>query len=166
MPCRSTKPTWTRRASFTRDLKPRLAKAVCLTETPVDECGELTQAHGTYGYVFSKKDIIALGGVPALYLTEGQIKAQERAGGFSPGLIPLITLIRIPSAHPGKRKVDYLHEREWRVAGDIDLKKVVPFGVIIPGRSGYEKFRGPNWEKLMRAAARYEELDDRDDAAA
>jgi hypothetical protein len=146
--------------------KPKLARAVCLTEAPIDECGELAQTHGAYGYVFAKKHILGVGGAPAMYLTEAQIRAQERRSGFAPGLIPLVNLIRIPSAHPGKRKVDYLHEREWRVPGDIDLKEVIPFGVIIPGRSGYEKFRGPDWETLLRAAAHYEEMNDGDDAAA
>jgi hypothetical protein len=135
------------------------AAAVCLTETPLDQCKELTDTHGPYGYVFSKRDIIRSGGAPAIYLPVDLIRAQERAGGFAPELIPFVNLIRIPSVHPGKSKIDYLHEREWRVAGDIDLKTVVPFGVIIPGRTDYEKFRGPGWETLLAAASRFEEID-------
>ncbi len=135
------------------------AAAVCLTETPINECGELVKTHGKYGYVFRKKDIIGINGAPAIYLTEELIRLQERAGGFSSRLIPFINLLRIPSAHPGKTKIDYLHEREWRVGADIDLRVTVPFGVIIPGRSGYDKFRGPRWRTLLRAASRYEELD-------
>lgn len=132
--------------------------AVCMTETPMEFSSELKVVHGEYGFVFKKSRIIAAGGNPAIYMVPELIRAQARAGGFDLTVKPFINLIRLKALHSGKNHYDFLHEREWRVPKDIDLQKVPPFAIIIPGETTHEKFKGSDREALLAAAMRYQEL--------
>lgn len=132
--------------------------AVCLTETPMEFSSELKAVHGEYGFVFKKSRIIAAGGNPAIYMAPELIRAQSRAGGFDPAVKPFINLIRLKALHSGKSHYDFLHEREWRVPSDIDLRGVPPFAVIIPGETTRAKFKGRDRDALLSAAMCYQEL--------
>ena len=132
--------------------------AVCLTDTPVDFSAEIKANYGEYGFVFKKSDIIAAGGNPAIYMKPELIDAQRRAGGFAPAVKPFINLVRLKSIHTTKTHYDYLHDREWRVPGDIDLSVVKPFAIIIPGDTTHAKFSGKDRETLLSAAMQFQEL--------
>lgn len=132
--------------------------AVCLTDTPVDFSAEIKANYGEYGFVFKKSEIIAAGGNPAIYMKPELIEAQRLAGGFAPAMKPFINLVRLKSIHTTKTHYDYLHDREWRVPGDIDLSQVQPFAIIIPGETTHEKFSGSDRDTLLSAAMTYQEL--------
>jgi hypothetical protein len=92
--------------------------AVCFSEIPLSQIhrfaeppSALNAKYRFYGLVLSKKTVFEMGGRPVIYLpdTEGEwIPADEkwRHVRFEHGT------------------VDWTHEREWRVPGDIDLTKV------------------------------------------
>lgn len=127
--------------------------AVCLSEATEGGWRELQSRHGPFGYVFRKRDIIAAGGGPALYMSPGLIKAQA-ATGFTPSVKPFVNLLRIRTASPNHSKWDYLHEREWRTPADIDFKSIAPFAVI----SGEFGRATPGWREVFHALMQYEEL--------
>jgi len=124
--------------------------AVCLTEATESGWGELSKRHGEFGFVFRKSDLIRVGGGPALYLSEDRIKAQR----WHNDIKPLVNLLRIPSASPGSKKWDFLHEREWRTPRDIVFKETEPFAVIA-GQFGRDT---QGWRDIFRALMQYEEL--------
>jgi hypothetical protein len=132
--------------------------AVCLTETPSSECAELKKTHGDHGFVFRKSALMAVGGNPALYLREPLISAQLARGGFASEVQPFINLLRIPRIDPSGVRYDFLHEREWRVPGDIDLVTTTPFGVVIPDGPPTQRFGGRDGATILAAARRYDEL--------
>jgi hypothetical protein len=88
--------------------------------------------------------------VPALYLSEDRIKAQR----WHDDLKPLVNLLRIPSASPGSKKWDFLHEREWWTPRDIVFKETDPFAVI-DGHFGRDT---PGCRDIFKALIQYEEL--------
>ncbi|QDT55486.1 hypothetical protein Pan44_35300 [Caulifigura coniformis] len=122
------------------------SKAVCLTEATVPNWDELKATHGHYGYVFQKRELIAISGAPAIYLPESVIAQMKQTGERIPKTLwPYLNKL---SLKPGQ-KFDYLHEREWRVPRDIKLDDVKPFGVVFPHvRPGVED------ETLIIQAAR------------
>lgn len=132
--------------------------AVCLTETPIPFCSELQQVHGDHGFVFKKSKIIAAGGNPAIYLTPQLIAAQSKVRGFASSVAPFVNLLRLKALHVGKSHHDFLREREWRVPGDVDLRRTRPFAVIIPGGRSGQRFSGPHRETLLAAAMQFNEL--------
>jgi hypothetical protein len=92
--------------------------AVCFSEIPLSVMHQyaeppsaLTARYRFYGIVISKQAIFDAGGRPVIYLpdTEGQwIPAEEKWRH-----------VRFEAPF-----VDFTHEREWRVPGDLDLKKL------------------------------------------
>jgi hypothetical protein len=150
--------------SIYRDRKIRAGKtgyfgvpAVCLSETPTGNWKELQDRHGPFGYVFLKRDLIAAGGGPALYVSERLIHAQKAMGGFCESIRPFVNLLRIPSATPGKAKHDFLHEREWRLARDLLLEEIQPYAVVVGDHSTAVE----GWEDIWHARIEFEELDER-----
>lgn len=127
--------------------------AVCLTEATFGNWRDLQVRHGHCGFVFRKRDILDAGGGPALYMPESLIQEQKRSG-FADVVKPFVNLLRISSATPGKRKHNFLHEREWRMPGDINLREVQPFGIIVDdlGHSN------PHWKLMLSAAMEFEEI--------
>lgn len=92
--------------------------AVCLSEIPLSEIHRFAEPPSVpnakyrfYGVVLSKKTVFEMCGRPVIYLpdTEG-------------GWIPADEKWRHVRFEHGT--VDWTHEREWRVPGDIDLRKV------------------------------------------
>lgn len=136
-------------------------KAICLTETPIAFSDEIRKKHGDYGISFRKKTILKNGGQPIIHLTDELIKVQEQNGGFSDEIKAFIQLLRIPSTsppHKRAKKVDFLHEREWRIAKTIDLNQIKPIGLILPKGSASLKFSGNNWDSLIEKAFQYGEI--------
>lgn len=130
------------------------APAVCLSETPNSDWTDIRARHGQYGYVFMKRDIIAAGGGPALYMSDHLLRRQK-ALGVADEVKPFVNLLTIPSVNPGKAKHDFIHEREWRVPGDIDLAVVKPWGVVLQDLPEHS----PTWDIVLDAAIEYEEIE-------
>jgi hypothetical protein len=95
-------------------------RAVCFTECIWDGLTRLAGQYSAYGVVFSKRLIFDLRGGPALYLrgdtlsTIGDQIPQELHPFIAP-FDPEATL------KPGVR-LDYLHEREWRLPDSLTFK--------------------------------------------
>lgn len=98
-------------------------RAVCLSEIPFSAMHQFAQPpsddrarYRFYGIALSKKSVFEAGGRPVIYLpdTEGDwIPADEKWR-------------QVRYEHG---QVDYTHEREWRLPGDLDLTKM--FGLFI-----------------------------------
>jgi hypothetical protein len=99
--------------------------AVCFSEIPLSAIHQFAQPPSSenaryrfYGLALSKRTVFQAGGRPVIYLPdkEGEwIPADEkwRHVRFEHGT------------------VDWTHEREWRVPGDVDLRKVAGIYVIV-----------------------------------
>lgn len=128
--------------------------AVCLTETTQDNWEEIRDLHGDYGFVFKKKDVLNIGGAPAIYLPEnifGTLKENEEE--IPETLWPFLNKLKL--GKPGTRKrYDYLYEREWRAPFDISFKELLPYAVVFPrGRPGL-----PDEELIFKAGVEFREL--------
>ncbi|MFA9480039.1 hypothetical protein ACERK3_17315 [Phycisphaerales bacterium AB-hyl4] len=131
--------------------------AVCLTEATQGNWSELQRVHGPFGYVFRKRQLIEIGGAPAIYMPYNLLEAQKVIG-FSDKVKPFVNLLHLRSTDlSGPPRHDYLHEREWRVPHDIVFNNAEPFGVIVD----WSQFSiaTPNWEHVWSALMRFEELD-------
>ena len=104
-----------------------LQSVVCLSEIPLASMDEFAKQVGDkssssryrfYGIALNKQTVFAAGGRPVIYIPDNEAgwipsDQQWRQVRFEP---------------PG---VDWTHEREWRVPGDLDLTKVPGFYVIV-----------------------------------
>lgn len=129
-------------------------KAVCLTDVPLLFCDPVRRTYGDYGFVFTKSSVKEAGGNPAIYLTDDLIEAQK-AIGFAERIKPFVNVIRTPTTSPvykRTKRVDHLHDREWRVAGDIDFDKLPPVGIVLPKD---DPFGDDDWRSVLRAAYEY-----------
>ncbi|MFO1043280.1 MAG: hypothetical protein U0941_15915 [Planctomycetaceae bacterium] len=133
---------------------PEKSKAVCLTETTLPNWNELKAAHGEYGFVFRKRDVIALKGIPAIYLPQTLIDSIESKGETLPETLwPYLTRL-VPRTNRRLKRHDYLHEREWRVPQDISFDQVAPYAVTFSKRRpGIE-----DEELILQAAREFQEL--------
>lgn len=92
---------------------PSQCQAVCFTECIWEGLTRLANSYSSYGVVFSKRLVFEAGGGPAIYLrgdllhTYGQQIPQEIHSFIAP-FDPEARL------NPGTR-LDWLHEREWRL---------------------------------------------------
>jgi hypothetical protein len=129
--------------------------AVCLTEATRGKWDEIAAVHGGFGYVFRKGDVTRAGGQPIINMLEPLLNAQ-RALGFAPEVKPFVQLLRPRRNASGSKRMDFLHEREWRVPCDILLDVLRPFAVIIP----QWRPEGSDWGKIIEAALEFEELSD------
>jgi hypothetical protein len=102
-------------------------RAVCFSEIPlsamhlfaVEPSVEISRSHSyrPYGIVLSKVTVFSAGGRPVIYLPDSEghwIPAEEkwRHVRFEPP------------------QVDFTHEREWRVPGDLDLKGAALYVIV------------------------------------
>ncbi len=135
------------------------APAVCLTDAPVAFTKELEERHGSCGFVFRKARVLKEGGGPAVYLSPAVLEAQKRALGFSEELKPFVNIVRPPKM-AGKflTSYDWLHEREWRLAKDIEFDEMEPEAVVLPPRTEprFSAFHSPL--RVIEAARMYGEL--------
>lgn len=133
---------------------PNDTKAVCLTETTYPNWQELKDTHGSYGFVFRKRDIIRLNGAPAIYLPQTIIEILKGSNELIPKpLWPYLTKLKLPSKE-SSGKHDFLHEREWRVPKDIPFSTALPFAVTFPKN----RPRIENEELIIQAAYEFHEL--------
>lgn len=102
-------------------------KAVCLSEIPLAGLTHFAQpadpnAHKTryrpYGVLLSKKAVFKAGGRPVIYLPNNEV-----------GWIPDEEKWRHVRFEHGK--VDWTHEREWRVKGDVELNTLPGLYVLV-----------------------------------
>lgn len=107
---------------------PTEQRAVCFTECIWKGLTRLADSYSPYGIVFSKRLIFDRGGGPALYLRGDLV--QTLSGTIPEQLHPFIAPFD-PDAvmKPGVR-LDWLHEREWRLGTDLkfeyaDIKHVL-----------------------------------------
>ena len=128
--------------------------AVCLTEVPHTNWDDMRQRHGEFGYVFTKDELLRIGGGPALYVSDRLIAAQNAHGGFADAVKPFLNAMRRPGVNSEKPLHDFLHEREWRVPGDINLGETVPFGVV----RGTFDTTVKGWQNIWDALLEFQEL--------
>lgn len=130
-------------------------RAVCLSEAPQSNWDEIELVHGEYGFVFRKRDVIALKGAPTVYLPQVVIDDLKTSGEKIPRkLWPYLSKLKISSVSADGAKHDFLHEREWRVPQDIDFEVTRPFAVTFPKR----RPRIEDEELILVAAREFQEL--------
>lgn len=129
-------------------------KAVCLTEAPLAAVGEFASRpedklnkYRFYGVALSKKAAFSAGARPVIYLPDAE-------GGW----IPADQKWRQVRFEYGI--VDFTHEREWRLLGDLDLTKLPGLYVLVwsaaEAREVYE-MKSPI-QKLIRGVLPMEHL--------
>lgn len=162
---------YTRRDAFISILKNKKIEArntgyfhvpsVCFTDVPVEFNTETKRTYGEYGLVFRKSDIITAGGGPVIYLSDQLIQSQKPLG-FADAMKPFVNLVRLPATAPSgvkARRVNFLHDREWRFPSDLKLDSVVPVGLILPSRAKEKgRFRGPDGRYMIESAWEYGEI--------
>jgi hypothetical protein len=108
-------------------------RAVCMSEIPLStlegfvDTGAGRYSH--YGVAMSKKAAFAVGARPVLYLPDNEgdwIPADEnwRHVRFEHG------------------EVDFTHEREWRLPGDLELAKITGIYVLVWSTAEADQVRG------------------------
>jgi hypothetical protein len=75
-------------------------------------------------------------------------------GEFPRQLKPFVNLLRLGKKQAKNGIHDYLHEREWRCAKDIDFDGLKPYAVVIPRRRPKAK----NELSIVNAAREFQEL--------
>jgi hypothetical protein len=94
---------------------PNSPKAVCFTECIWDSLIRLSEAYSPYGVVFSKRLVFGKGGGPALYVRGDHLKEWIASATIPPHLEPFIQPFDPLAVIKPAVKIDYLHEREWRL---------------------------------------------------
>lgn len=99
---------------------PNNPPAVCFTECVWDALIGHAERYSPYGVVFSKRLVFERGGGPALYIRGDSLRAI--GNNVPPALEALIAPFDPEGAlEPGVR-LDWLHEREWRVPGSLTFE--------------------------------------------
>ena len=133
---------------------PDNTKAVCLTETTVQNWQEIKDVHGEYGFVFRKSEVIGLNGAPVINLPQSVIDTMKANGEPIPKTLwPYLTKLSLPTSRTQK-KMDFLHEREWRVPCDMRFDSITPYAVVFP------KMRPGILEEelILKAAREFQEI--------
>lgn len=135
-------------------LHPEQTKAVCLTEATIPNWQEIKNTHGEYGFVFRKSDIIRLDGAPVISLPQSVIDdMKSKREPIPQTLWPYVTKLLLPSP-TSQKKIDFLHEREWRVPHDISFDTLQPYAVVFAkSRPAIE-----GEELILEAAREFQEL--------
>lgn len=129
-------------------------RAVCLTETPLSALHHFAtppdkrlKRYRFSGIAISKKAAFEVGGRPVIYLPDAEA-----------GWIPEDQRWRHVRFEHGK--VDWTHEREWRVPGDLDLSVVPGYYVIVwsPNDMGKIQALDHPTKKLVRGVLSMEHL--------
>ena len=132
-------------------------RAVAFTECPWGSLLRHAEAYSPYGVGFVKPRLYAAGGGPALYLRPDLVTNQhlyhEAEGGvpgkgFARNLWGFVTLFVPPYAPAsvvtehwkGRKKVDYSHEREWRVPHDFTVEYTQVEFVVVDTYEDVAKF--------------------------
>ncbi|WP_437193282.1 hypothetical protein [Planctomicrobium sp. SH527] len=137
---------------------PTESKAVCLTETTVQNWQEIKDVHGEYGFVFRKSEVIGLNGAPVISLPQSVIDTMKMKNETIPKTLwPYLTKLSLPTAR-SQKKIDFLHEREWRVPSDMRFDEITPYAVVFPkARPGIA-----GEELILQAAREFQEISESD----
>lgn len=101
---------------------PSSPRAVCFTECIWDALISLSEVYSPYGVVFSKRLIFEKGGGPALYVRGDQLKRLIEANAIPPDLEPFIEPFDPGEVLRSGVRIDYLHEREWRLPSQFTFE--------------------------------------------
>jgi hypothetical protein len=94
---------------------PNNPKAVCFTECIWDALIRLSESYSSYGVVFSKKTIFDKGGGPVLYIRGDHLAALIENRTIPASLEPFIQPFDPTANIRTGVRIDFLHEREWRL---------------------------------------------------
>jgi hypothetical protein len=101
---------------------PNNPRAVCFTECIWDALIPLAEVYSSYGVVFAKSLIFSKGGGPALYVRGDQLKRLIDAQVIPSDLEPFIQPFDPEAVLKQGVKIDYLHEREWRLPSEFTFE--------------------------------------------
>jgi len=128
---------------------PESTKAVCLSESTPLNWSQISKQHGAYGFVFRKSDVVQVKGAPVIYLPEPTIELIKKDRQQIPrALWPYLSKLAFPSESQPQKRHYFIHEREWRVANDLQLDRTRPFAVTFPP----ERPHIDNEESILYAA--------------
>lgn len=107
---------------------PNNRSAVCFSECIWDALVDLARVYSPYGIVFSKRLVFEKGGGPALYIRGDTLKLVQQ--NIPSDLEPLVAPFDPMGVMKPGVKLDFLHEREWRLPRPLtfeytDVKYVV-----------------------------------------
>ncbi|MCK6447164.1 MAG: hypothetical protein L6Q99_12310 [Planctomycetes bacterium] len=110
-------------------------ECVCLTECTLPGLLGHCERFGRFGWVFTKRDLYAIGGRPCIYVGAEhytEIAKLGRGPSASPVWRDLFAIANVLRP-PGNGQVqDFTHEREWRVLSNIQLAEAAPVALIAP----------------------------------
>lgn len=134
-------------------------KAVCFSESPLSAVPHLIEKstancknkskkpYSTYGLAISKNSIYELGGRPAIYLPDDEAdwipdNEKWRQVRFEPP------------------NIDWSHEREWRLPGDLDLSTVKGLYILVSTATEAKTIQSMDWpaKNLLRGILPMEHL--------
>jgi hypothetical protein len=121
--------------------------AINLTEIPPQFGHGFREKFGNWGIVFSKEQIIKAGGMPSIYMPKNLL--QEFT--MPDRLKPFVNVVSID-----ERKINFIHEREWRVDKNILLSEVVPLGLITAFGYGNSC---PDYSDILDIVMKYRSID-------
>ena len=117
-------------------------KAVCLTECPWTSLVTHTQQYSSFGIGFTKEFVFSKGGGPVYYVRADMFKKQQ----WDDSVLPFVTPFwpdYVPAALKpvvSMKKCDYTHEREWRVANDLEFDYSDIAFVVLPDYLAMARF--------------------------
>jgi hypothetical protein len=121
--------------------------AVAFTECVWASLLAHAETYASYGVGFKKGFLFQHGGGPVFYMRQDFYRAQvDEQGGFHDNVWPFITPF-VPeyaseehvAEYWERQRIDYTHEREWRVPGDLPFEYGdIEFVIVASGDDGME----------------------------
>lgn len=117
-------------------------KAVCLTECPWTSLITHTQQYSSYGIGFKKEFIFSKGGGPVYYVRADMYNNQT----WDSSVLPFVTPFwpeYVPTSMKATvaiKKCDYTHEREWRIANDLNFEYSDIEFIVLPDYEAMARF--------------------------
>lgn len=99
---------------------PNSPRAVSFTECIWPALVDLADQYSSYGLVFSKRVVFRAGGGPALYVRGDTLRALGPS--IPPSIEPLIAPFDPEAVLVAGNVLDWLHEREWRLPGNLKFQ--------------------------------------------
>jgi hypothetical protein len=103
--------------------------ATCFTECTWPSLLGHAERYSSFGIGFNKSFVFSQGGGPAIYMRQDLLRDQLAKSAIVPSMYSFVTPFAPKYAPPkylkddwgGRPPVDYTHEREWRVPGDVNF---------------------------------------------
>lgn len=117
-------------------------KAVCLTECPWTSLITHTQQYSSFGVGFTKEFVFSKGGGPVYYVRADMFNNQR----WDDSVLSFVTPFwpeYVPSflkSTVAMKKCDYTHEREWRIAHDLDFEYNDIAFIVLPDYQTMARF--------------------------